>query len=314
MTVAFVFPGQGSQSIGMLGAFAAEHPEVQQTFAAASAVLGYDLWALVASGPEERLNATECTQPAMLTAGVATWRVWQKLGGPQPQFVAGHSLGEFTALVVAGVLEFETAVDAVRVRGRAMQDAVPMGQGAVAAVIGLDDEAVIAACAEAAQGEVVEASNFNAPGQVVIAGVTGAVSRAIDAAKARGSRRAVQLPLSVPTHTSLMRPAGSVLRERLATAAFSTPLKRYFSSVDARERLDASEIRELLGRQLSAPVLWSATVRALVLAGATRFVECGPGKVLTGLNRRIEKRADLQYLALEDPASMAAAIQVLSAT
>jgi [acyl-carrier-protein] S-malonyltransferase len=314
MTVAFVFPGQGSQSIGMLGAFAAEHPEVQQTFAAASAVLGYDLWALVTSGPEERLNATECTQPAMLTAGVATWRVWQKLGGPQPQFVAGHSLGEFTALVVAGVLEFETAVDAVRVRGRAMQDAVPMGQGAVAAVIGLDDEAVIAACAEAAQGEVVEASNFNAPGQVVIAGVTAAVSRAIDAAKARGSRRAVQLPLSVPTHTSLMRPAGNVLRERLASVAFGAPVKRYFSSVDARERLDSSEIRDLLGRQLSAPVLWSATVRALVLAGATRFVECGPGKVLTGLNRRIEKRPDLQFLALEDPASMAAAIQVLSAT
>jgi [acyl-carrier-protein] S-malonyltransferase len=248
----------------------------------------------------------------MLTAGVATWRVWQKLGGAAPQFVAGHSLGEFSALVIAGVLDFEAAVDVVRVRGRAMQDAVPMGEGAVAAVIGLDDTAVIAACADAAQGEVVEAANFNAPGQVVIAGATAAVNRAIEAAKARGAKRALRLPLSVPTHTSLMRPAAAALQGRLADVPLKKPATRYVSSVDAREHDDPEQIRALLVRQVAGPVLWSAAVHALALAGASRFVECGPGKVLTGLNRRIEKRPEFQYLALEDRASMAAAFQALS--
>ncbi|MFO1427528.1 MAG: ACP S-malonyltransferase [Steroidobacteraceae bacterium] len=312
MTIAFVFPGQGSQSVGMLRDLAAAHAEVGHTFAEASAVLGYDLWSRVSEGPEELLNATECTQPAMLTAGVATWRVWCKLGGAQPRAVAGHSLGEFAALVVAGVIDFTEAVDVVRVRGRAMQEAVPMGEGAVAAVLGLDDDAIRAACAEAAQGEVVEAANFNAPGQVVIAGASAAVNRAIEAAKARGAKRAVRLPLSVPTHTSLMRPASEVLRHRLAGVALRAPRLRVFSSVDAGEHRDPERIRELLVRQVAGPVLWSGAVRAMIGAGMRQFVECGPGKVLTGLNRRIEKRPDLACHALEDPDSIGATLAALA--
>jgi len=307
MSFAFVFPGQGSQSVGMLGALSAAQPAVQATFAQASEVLGYDLWQLTSAGPAEDLNATERTQPAMLAAGVATWRTWQARGGALPALVSGHSLGEFTALVCAGALDFAPAIALVRCRGELMQAAVPAGSGAMAAILGLDDEAVEAACREAAQGEVVEPANYNSPGQVVIAGAAAAVQRAIGAAKARGAKRAVLLPVSVPSHSSLMQGAAVRLQERLAALEVRVPKIRYVSAVDARPHEDPQEIRALLVRQLSSPVRWSQTLSALS-AGLAQVIECGPGKVLTGLNRRIEKRADLTFLALEDPASLDAAL------
>jgi len=307
MSFAFVFPGQGSQSVGMLGALAAAQPAVQATFAQASEVLGYDLWQLTSAGPAEDLNATERTQPAMLAAGVATWRTWQARGGALPALVSGHSLGEFTALVCAGALDFAPAIALVRCRGELMQAAVPAGSGAMAAILGLDDAAVEAACREAAQGEVVEPANYNSPGQVVIAGAAAAVQRAIGAAKARGAKRAVLLPVSVPSHSSLMQGAAVRLQERLAALEVRVPKIRYVSAVDARPHEDPQEIRALLVRQLSSPVRWSQTLSALS-AGLAQVIECGPGKVLTGLNRRIEKRADLTFLALEDPPSLDAAL------
>jgi [acyl-carrier-protein] S-malonyltransferase len=307
MSFAFVFPGQGSQSVGMLGALSAAQPAVQATFAQASEVLGYDLWRLTSAGPAEDLNATERTQPAMLAAGVATWRTWQARGGALPALVSGHSLGEFTALVCAGALDFAPAIALVRCRGELMQAAVPAGSGAMAAILGLDDAAVEAACREAAQGEVVEPANYNSPGQVVIAGAAAAVQRAIGAAKARGAKRAVLLPVSVPSHSSLMQGAAARLQERLAALEVRVPKIRYVSAVDARPHEDPQEIRALLVRQLSSPVRWSQTLSALS-AGLAQVIECGPGKVLTGLNRRIEKRADLTFLALEDPASLDAAL------
>jgi len=307
MSFAFVFPGQGSQSVGMLGALAAAQPAVQATFAQASEVLGYDLWQLTSAGPAEDLNATERTQPAMLAAGVATWRTWQARGGALPALVSGHSLGEFTALVCAGALDFAPAIALVRCRGELMQAAVPAGSGAMAAILGLEDEAVEAACREAAQGEVVEPANYNSPGQVVIAGAAAAVQRAIGAAKARGAKRAVLLPVSVPSHSSLMQGAAERLQERLAALEVRVPKIRYVSAVDARPHEDPQEIRALLVRQLSSPVRWSQTLSTLS-AGLAQVIECGPGKVLTGLNRRIEKRADLTFLALEDPASLDAAL------
>jgi len=307
MSFAFVFPGQGSQSVGMLGALSAALPAVQATFAQASEVLGYDLWRLASAGPAEDLNATERTQPAMLAAGVATWRTWQARGGALPALVSGHSLGEFTALVCAGALDFAPAIALVRCRGELMQAAVPAGSGAMAAILGLDDAAVEAACREAAQGEVVEPANYNSPGQVVIAGAAAAVQRAIGAAKARGAKRAVLLPVSVPSHSSLMQGAAVRLQERLAALEVRVPKIRYVSAVDARPHEDPQEIRALLVRQLSSPVRWSQTLSALS-AGLAQVIECGPGKVLTGLNRRIEKRADLTFLALEDPPSLDAAL------
>jgi len=307
MSFAFVFPGQGSQSVGMLGALSAAQPAVQATFAQASEVLGYDLWRLASAGPAEDLNATERTQPAMLAAGVATWRTWQARGGALPALVSGHSLGEFTALVCAGALDFAPAIALVRCRGELMQAAVPAGSGAMAAILGLEDEAVEAACREAAQGEVVEPANYNSPGQVVIAGAAAAVQRAIGAAKARGAKRAVLLPVSVPSHSSLMQGAAVRLQERLAALEVRVPKIRYVSAVDARPHEDPQEIRALLVRQLSSPVRWSQTLSALS-AGLAQVIECGPGKVLTGLNRRIEKRADLTFLALEDPPSLDAAL------
>ena len=307
MSFAFVFPGQGSQSVGMLAALAAAQPAVQATFAQASEVLGYDLWQLTSAGPAEDLNATERTQPAMLAAGVATWRTWQARGGALPALVSGHSLGEFTALVCAGALDFAPAIALVRCRGELMQAAVPAGSGAMAAILGLDDAAVEAACREAAQGEVVEPANYNSPSQVVIAGAAAAVQRAIGAAKARGAKRAVLLPVSVPSHSSLMQGAAVRLQERLAALEVRVPKIRYVSAVDARPHEDPQEIRALLVRQLSSPVRWSQTLSALS-AGLAQVIECGPGKVLTGLNRRIEKRADLTFLALEDPASLDAAL------
>ena len=307
MSFAFVFPGQGSQSVGMLGALSAAQPAVQATFAQASEVLGYDLWRLASAGPAEDLNATERTQPAMLAAGVATWRTWQARGGALPALVSGHSLGEFTALVCAGALDFAPAIALVRCRGELMQAAVPAGSGAMAAILGLEDEAVEAACREAAQGEVVEPANYNSPGQVVIAGAAAAVQRAIGAAKARGAKRAVLLPVSVPSHSSLMQGAAVRLQERLAALEVRVPKIRYVSAVDARPHEDPQEIRALLVRQLSSPVRWSQTLSTLS-AGLAQVIECGPGKVLTGLNRRIEKRADLTFLALEDPPSLDAAL------
>jgi [acyl-carrier-protein] S-malonyltransferase len=311
MAFGFVFPGQGSQSVGMLGAFATAEPVVRTTFAEASEVLGYDLWTLVTQGPEADLNATERTQPAMLAAGVATFRVWCARGGPLPAAVAGHSLGEYTALVCAGTLEFPAAIELVRFRGNAMQDAVPQGAGLLAAILGLDDAAVEAACAEAAQGEVVEAVNYNAPSQVVIAGHRAAVERAIALAKARGAKRAVALPVSVPVHSSLMREPAQRLGARLAGVAIRPPRIRYLSAVDAQPYTDPEAIRALLVRQLASPVRWGETVAALCAGGLEQLIECGPGKVLTGLNRRIERRADLACLALEDPATLEAALAVV---
>jgi [acyl-carrier-protein] S-malonyltransferase len=307
MSFAFVFAGQGSQSVGMLSALSAASPAVRTTFDEASLVLGYDLWKLVSEGPEEALNATERTQPAMLAAGVAVWRAWRSHGGALPALVSGHSLGEFTALVCAESLDFATTVDLVRFRGQIMQEAVPAGSGAMAAILGLDDEVVVAACCEAAQGAVVEAVNFNSPGQVVIAGDAAAVQRAIERVRERGAKRAVPLPVSVPSHSSLMRRAGERLRERLQSMAVQAPLIRYVSAVDAAAHEQPDDIRDILVRQLSSPVRWTATLRS-VSAGMAQVIECGPGKVLTGLNRRIERRDDLTFLAIEDPASLDAAL------
>jgi [acyl-carrier-protein] S-malonyltransferase len=308
MSFAFVFAGQGSQSVGMLGSLAAAHPVVRATFEEASGVLKYDLWKLVSEGPEASLNATERTQPAMLAAGVAVWRAWRARGGALPALVAGHSLGEFTALTCAQALDFPAAVELVRFRGQVMQEAVPAGTGAMAAILGLDDEAVIALCREAARGSVVEPVNFNSPGQVVIAGEAAAVNRAIEAAKTRGAKRAVPLPVSVPSHSSLMRGAGERLRERLNALEVRVPVIRYLSAVDARAHAEPQDLRELLVRQLSSPVRWTDTLHAVCAGDMALVCECGPGKVLTSLNRRIEKRSGLGFLALEDPSSLDAAL------
>jgi [acyl-carrier-protein] S-malonyltransferase len=312
MSLAFVFPGQGSQSLGMLSALAASSPVVESVFAQASEVLGYDLWKRCQEGPEEALNQTECTQPAMLAAGVATYRLWRERGGAVPALMAGHSLGEFSARVAAGCLDFKDAVALVKYRAEAMQAAVPQGEGGMAAILGLEDAEVVAACAEAAQGDVVEAVNFNAPGQVVIAGRASAVARAIEAASAKGAKRALALPVSVPAHSSLMAPAAAMLRERLAGAAMQSAAGIDVYGVDVKIQRTPDEIRAALVKQLHTPVYWSSTVRAMIGAGATVIVECGPGKVLTSLNRRIDKNRDLKMLALEDPASLDAALAAAS--
>jgi [acyl-carrier-protein] S-malonyltransferase len=312
MTFAFVFPGQGSQSVGMLAALASAEPLVQETFAEASAVLGYDLWQLCQQGPEDQLGATERTQPAMLTAGVATWRVWRKHGGPMPAAMAGHSLGEYSALVCSGALDFKTAVELVQFRGQAMQAAVPAGQGAMAAILGLEDAEVETACAEAASsggpGAVVQAANFNSPGQVVIAGAAAAVDRAIEVLKAKGAKRAIKLPVSVPSHSALMQPAAERLGEKLRGIDFAKPEVPDIYTVDVGTHRDADSIREALVQQLVKPVRWTETVRAMLAGGAKVLVECGPGKVLTGLNRRIDKNKDIAMLAIEDSESLQQAL------
>lgn len=298
----------------MLAKLAADAPIIRATFDEASQVLGYDLWKLSQEGPAADLNATERTQPAMLTAGIAAWRLWQERGGAAPALVTGHSLGEFTALVAAGALEFAGALDLVRFRGQVMQEAVPSGSGAMAALLGLDDEDVIAACAEAAAGGgVVEAVNFNSQGQVVIAGERAAVLRAIELAKARGAKRAVELPVSVPSHSSLMKSAGARLGERLAQTAFDAPRIRYVSAVDAAPHESPDDLRALLVSQLSSPVRWTETVRAVTGAGARLVIECGPGGVLAGLVKRIERGRDTQVFALDDPASLNAALAAAAA-
>src|SRR5690349_3291140 len=306
--LAFVFPGQGSQAVGMLGKLAGESPVIRQTFDEASRVLGYDLWQLCQQGPAEELNSTEKTQPAMLVAGIATWRLWQERKGATPAIVTGHSLGEFTALVAAGAIDFAACVDLVRFRGKAMQEAVPAGTGAMAALLGLEDADVEAACREAAlAGGVVEAVNFNSPGQVVIAGEKAAVLRAIEIAKTKGAKRAIELPVSVPSHSSLMKSAGLRLGERLANTEIRAPGIRYLSAVDAQEHSSPDEIRGLLVRQLSSPVRWTATVAALSAAGIRQVVECGPGGVLSGLVKRITRGGDTQTQALESPENFTAA-------
>ena len=308
MSFAFVFPGQGSQSVGMLASLSGTDPVVRDTFDEASTVLGYDLWHLVQEGPAERLNATECTQPAMLAAGTATARLWTRRAGGEPAVVAGHSLGEFTALVCAGALDYSTAIALVKFRGQVMQEAVPSGTGAMAAVLGLSDADVEAACRDGAQGGVVEPVNYNSKGQVVIAGEAAAVQRAIELAKSKGARRAVMLPVSVPSHSSLMNPAADRFTERLVGVEIRAPRIRYVSAVDAAEHGDPEDIRALLGRQLARPVRWSDTVRALAGSGISQLIECGPGKVLMGMTKRVEDVSGVTFAALEDPANLDTAL------
>ncbi|WP_372871684.1 ACP S-malonyltransferase [Shewanella sp.] len=301
---AFVFPGQGSQAVGMLADLAAEFPVVTETFAEASAALGYDLWALVQDGPAEQLNQTQKTQPALLTASVAIWRAYQASGKPQPAVLAGHSLGEYSALVCAGVIQFADAVKLVELRGQLMQAAVPEGTGAMYAIIGLDNDAIASACAESAQGEVVSPVNFNSPGQVVIAGNKDAVERAAAACKAAGAKMAVALPVSVPSHCSLMKGAADKLADALAAIEFSAPAIPVINNVDVQAPSDVAAIRDALVRQLYCPVRWTETVEAMAADGITHLVECGPGKVLTGLAKRINKSVSAQ--AVNDVASFAA--------
>jgi [acyl-carrier-protein] S-malonyltransferase len=307
---AFVFPGQGSQSPGMMATFAESAPVVRETFDEASAVLGYDLWQLCQQGPEEELNATERTQPAMLVAGVATWRAWRARGGKIPDTMTGHSLGEITALVCAGAFKFADAVELVRFRGRAMQEAVPAGQGAMAAVLGLDDQTVESICADAADGGVVVPANFNSPGQVVIAGATPAVQRAAEAAKAKGARRAVLLPISVPCHSPLLQPAAERLRERLLTLDIQAPTLPVLA-FDASVYDSAQSIRTGLYHQLYSPVRWTSIVAAMIADGITHVVEAGPGKVLAGLVRRAEGGRDLNIFAVDTPDSLATTLEAL---
>ncbi|WP_116424861.1 ACP S-malonyltransferase [Pseudomonas citronellolis] len=299
-SLAFVFPGQGSQSLGMLAELGAQHALVRDTFAEASSALGYDLWALVQEGPEERLNQTDKTQPAILTASIALWRLWQAEGGAAPAYVAGHSLGEYSALVAAGSLGFADAVKLVERRGQLMQEAVPAGTGGMAAILGLEDADVLAACAEATQGDVVSAVNFNAPGQVVIAGAAAAVERAIEACKARGAKRAVALPVSVPSHCALMRPAAERFAESVEAIAWQVPQIALVQNVSAQVPADLDTLKRDLLAQLYSPVRWVETVQLLAAKGVSDLVECGPGKVLAGLNKRCAKGVNTHNLDSAD--------------
>lgn len=306
MSFAFIFPGQGSQSVGMLTDLAAAFPVVEETFAEASAALGYDLWQLIQKGPVEELNSTDRTQPAMLTAGVACWRVWQQQGGGNPAVMAGHSLGEYTALVCADAMSLADAVTLVADRGRFMQAAVPEGEGAMAAILGLADEDVIAVCAEAAQGEVLSAVNFNSPGQVVIAGHATAVERAAPLARERGAKRALILPVSVPSHCALMAPAAAKLAERLTTISFNSPSIPVINNADVDIPQSAEAICAALVKQLDHPVRWVDTINRMTADGIDTVIECGPGKVLVGLNKRINK--EMQALPLFDAETLNAAL------
>jgi len=289
MSYAYLFPGQGSQSIGMLAELADEYPEVKQTFEQGSEILKQNLWELVSAGPAEDLNRTENTQPIMLCASVATWRIWNAQYSSPPALMAGHSFGEYTALVCAGTLDFETAVPLARFRGEVMQQAVPEGQGAMAAVLGLENDKLAEVCAEASQGQVVEAVNFNAPGQVVIAGDADAVTRAIDTAKAAGAKRAVILPLSVPSHSSLMQPAAEKMQDYLSDIKLNLSQVKVIHNADVKVHTTDEDIKDALYRQLFNPVRWVGTIQSMVAQGVDRFVELGPGKVLTGLVKRIDR-------------------------
>lgn len=302
--IAYVFPGQGSQAVGMLADLAAEHDVIGQTFAEASQVLGYDLWQLVQEGPVETLNQTDKTQPALLTASVAIWRAIASTNAPKPAMLAGHSLGEYSALVCAGVMSFTDAVKLVELRGQLMQQAVPAGTGAMYAIIGLDNEAIQTACDEAAQGAVVSPVNYNSPGQVVIAGEKAAVERAAAACKAAGAKMAVALPVSVPSHCELMKPAADKLAEALAGIEFNAPVIDVINNVDVAAPQAADAIKDALVRQLYCPVRWSETIDAMAGAGVTQLVEVGPGKVLTGLAKRINR--SLSAKVANDPATVAA--------
>ena len=301
MNFAFVFPGQGSQSVGMMTAYG-ESAVIRQAFVEASEALGEDLWQMVADGPAEVLAQTVNTQPLMLTAGVAVYREWIARGGAQPSLVAGHSLGEYSALVVAGALDFREAVKLVRLRAQAMQEAVPQGEGAMAALLGLDEAAAVEACAEAAQSEVVSAANLNSPGQIVIAGARAAVERAMVAAKARGAKRAVLLPVSAPFHCALMKPAAERLQQRLAEIEVRVPAISVLNNVDVAVETDPVRIKDALVRQAYSPVRWIETVQEIARRHATHVFECGPGKVLAGMTKRIE--GSLQGAAIADAASL----------
>ena len=296
MQSAFIFPGQGSQSIGMLADLAAEFPIVKQTFAEASEALGYDLWQLVQNGPEADLNQTDKTQPAMLAAGIAVWRVWQNQQQFQPAFLAGHSLGEYSALVAAGAIDFKDAIKLVAKRGELMQQAVPVGEGAMAAILGLEDAQVIDLCKQASIHGVVEAVNFNSPGQVVIAGAAAAVNQAIDLATAAGAKRALLLPVSVPSHCALMQPAAEQLARELLNIDIRVPQIPVIHNASVTSTPDSDAIRDLLARQLFSPVRWVETINYLAAQGVDTLVECGPGKVLAGLAKRIDKSLNAQPL------------------
>lgn len=304
--LAFVFPGQGSQKIGMLSKLAEQFDVVTSTFAEASEVLGYDLWDLVQNGTQEDITLTERTQPLLLTASVAVWRVWQQEGGAQPALMAGHSLGEWSALVCAGVVDFKDAVRLVRNRGAYMQEAVPAGEGAMAAIIGLDDDAIKSICADACQGEEVAAVNFNSPGQVVIAGNATAVDRAINGCKEAGAKRALPLPVSAPFHTNLMQPAADRLASEIMATEFSTPEILVVHNVSAQTESDPERIKQLMIEQICSPVLWVDCVKTLTDNGVDTLVECGAGKVLSGLCKRIER--SLNAYPSEDPVSLEKAL------
>ena len=298
---AFVFPGQGSQSVGMMAGFG-DAPVIKATFVEASDLLRIDLLKMVLDGPAEDLAQTVNTQPLMLTAGIAVWRAWRSQGGAMPDYFAGHSLGEYSALVAAEAIEFSDAVPLVRFRAEAMQQAVPVGQGGIAAILGLDEGAVKAACAEAAHGEIVEPANYNSPGQLVISGSRAAVERAIEAAKARGAKRAMMLPMSVPAHSSLMRPAAERLRERIAAIRVAAPKVPVIQNIDVASFNDPAAIKDAIVRQLYGPVRWIETIKALADAGMKHVIECGPGRVLVGLNKRIDDR--IQAASIHDQASL----------
>ena len=310
-TLAFVFPGQGSQKVGMLAAAHGQFAAVRDTFTEASEALGYDMWALIQNGPQESLNLTETTQPVLLTCSVALWRAWQASSDKRPAIMAGHSLGEFSALVCAGALEFTDAVRLVRKRGEFMQAAVPVGEGAMAAIIGVEDEEINRICAEvaASQEGVVAAVNFNSPGQVVIAGHAGAVELAIAALKEAGAKRALPLPVSAPFHTELMKPAGERLAEAIADINITAPEVPVVHNVQAAVEAEPTQIRKLLVEQIYSPVKWTGCIQTVINSGATNIVECGPGKVLSGLNRRIDK--SLCSFSLEEPDGLQAAVAEL---
>ena len=310
MPLAFVFPGQGSQSVGMLKDMAEAFPQVQEAFSEASDVLGFDLWQLVQQGPEEKLNKTQITQPAMLAAGVSVWRVWQSEGGGIPALMAGHSLGEYSAFVCAGSLDFIDAVQLVADRGRYMQEAVPVGEGGMAAILGLDDDAVSRLCHASAEDDVLAPVNFNSPGQVVIAGTASAVARAVSRAKEDGAKRALILPVSVPSHCDLMQVAAQRLAQRLQAVEIQPPTIPVLHNLHARPETSAKAIRETLVRQIESPVQWVKTIQAMASQGINKWVECGPGKVLTGLNKRIIKSAETHCLT--DPDSIYAALSAVA--
>jgi [acyl-carrier-protein] S-malonyltransferase len=308
--IAFVFPGQGSQSVGMLGELADMSPLVTETFEEASDALGFDLWKLVSEGPESALNQTQNTQPALLAAGVCVWRVWEQHGLASPVIMAGHSLGEYSALVSAGAIGFADGIRLVAERGRLMQEAVPEGTGAMAAILGLEDQAVIDVCTASAADQVVQAVNFNSPGQVVIAGHKDAVARAIEAAKSAGAKRAIELPVSVPSHCDLMRPAAGKLAEYLKETAVSAPVIPVLHNASVSAESDPDMIRQRLVEQLYSPVRWVETIEAMKRDGVMHIVEAGPGKVLTGLMRRIDRELDAS--ALFDPRGFAQLTETLN--